>query len=250
MKKCHICQKDFEKLARAHLIPDSFKKISGEFGKTDDHLIRAGIYDAKAPKVQTLDFDKEILCPDCDNGLSNYDEALKVFVETWAGSSCRALSASGQAHVVRFSTDTDMLLAGLAVTLFRCSISSRCTSVDIGTKSENEMAKLLDERAKPPIPSSFSLKIGGVAPDPEKLEMILIDPFRIKKENCYIHVLIAYGTIFIAKFGQQPWPTSFDALPSIASGEQAVNIAVTSLDKSPISDFLKVTAATHRKKTV
>lgn len=247
MKTCRICNHQFASLAKAHLIPDSFKKITGEFGGSSNHLILANLDLPKTQKIQTLEFDKEIICPDCDKSLSSFDKAFKNFVEAWSNSELRQLDPQGSPHFVEFEADTSKLLSGVAVSLFRCSISKRCQTVNIGSKYESEMAKLLHDGSSAPIPSAFDLKLQGIAPHEQSLEMAMISPFKLKFGNCHIHFLFVYGSVFIAKFGKAAWPSEFHDIPSVVAGRSSVSLLVSELRHSYKGQLIGHLIATHRK---
>lgn len=245
---CKICQRDFPKLARAHLLPDSLKKISGEFRRTGGHLIQAQLKRPKAHKIQTLNYDRQILCPTCDTSLAPFDEALKNFVEQWYNSDDRkidTLAWKAQPYA-SINAHAGLLKVGLAVSLFRCSISHRGPSVNIGTKYEKQMSSYLRDYEHASDVPNFSVKIFGALRDQDDLCQVMIDPYRQKFGQMYVHVLLLFGCIILAKFGQDPWPPNWAVAPSLDWQADQVKIARIPFNKSPYIDHLEQAIKVHR----
>gem|GEM_PF-4005903 len=235
---CHICKVEHIKLAKAHLLPDSLKKISQPFRKPSDHLVEVHLQQEGVRKIQTHLFDKTILCADCDNGLGQYDEAMKNFIHTWYHSKQRdpSILNISENSMVMIPADTRKVSIGLATSLYRCAISKRCTTVLLGDVYERRMSTFLKEDRKLKFPPNFSVKMLGVTKHKNGLCGTMTTPYVRKIEGVRVHMFELFGLNIFAKFGQTRWPKILEPLSDFNQLINQANIQLIPFENSNIED--------------
>jgi len=138
---CKLCLED-RKLIKAHIIPDfMFKSIYDEEHK----LIRTSISNPNSAKrIPTGEYDPNILCADCDNRLSVYENyASKVFyyANNLKGEKPEFIELVNQ-HGIRFTKvqniNYKLFKLFLLSILWRASVTNRPTFSDVKLPAEKE----------------------------------------------------------------------------------------------------------------
>lgn len=119
-------------LCNAHLVPRSFGKWIAE----DNSFME--ISENRKRKAQTLQFDKNILCSDCDNKLGEFDDDLINFcIKVYDHPKRKELyrpKAKSTEIIMNLDENTLSIQLGIIATLWRCSISKQYLDVDLGDK--------------------------------------------------------------------------------------------------------------------
>jgi hypothetical protein len=129
-----MCGKE-KQLIKAHLIPDSLKDFV--FQK-NGHFMSVALKSANGYKKQTFEFDKTILCIECDNKLGVYEKELKKLINAYLR--CSLLNSkydrNNQQCFVNECVPKRIFLAFVSI-LWKHSISNR-SDIDLCTRY-NEM---------------------------------------------------------------------------------------------------------------
>jgi hypothetical protein len=151
--ECHFCEKT-KPFCEAHLLPDGLKRLMDDFRQPGAHFMLIDVVKNTARKAQTLFFDKNILCAQCDNKFGEYDAKLIDFIKLWRSSDARTKpilmhAEHRQIHVP--SPVKEVKLAILA-TMYRFAISKRDRIVQLddqqlaAVKSELESGEVSADR--------------------------------------------------------------------------------------------------------
>ena len=124
-----MCGKDL-KLINAHIIPNSLREFVGENNNFKNATIQTG----KAFNCQTLEFDKHILCKNCDNKLGLYERELKRVLKDYLNSE-QIYNEFSNDKISIFETECNSKYVYLALIgiLWKFAISTK-HGVDLGAK--------------------------------------------------------------------------------------------------------------------
>lgn len=138
MKRCNLCDKSYEKLIKAHILPKCFY---GEIIKDqkDPAFI---ITKERSPKKRPIgEYDDSILCQECDKKLGIYDEyAYNILSENRSNNTIEVIGNNNQGYISKqeIACDINRLLLFAISFLWRCHLSNRepFTSIDLGIYSD------------------------------------------------------------------------------------------------------------------
>lgn len=155
IKKCRYCDRETE-LCRAHLYPKSlFKYLKGN----NQNASLIGIKDKDNPRqghkpiniLQSLIFDKNILCASCDNQLGYYDDYLIEVLREYNNHpkrNGRFNENSEGIELIELSMECEKFQLGVLASLWRLSLAKKI-SFDIGDKYHKLIKKWLKNKNIP-----------------------------------------------------------------------------------------------------
>lgn len=196
MATCQLCKKD-KPLCNAHLTPDSF----GRWIKEDNFFL--AICDDTKKKQQTIEFDKNILCADCDNKLGIFDKYFFEFCKKAYDNPQRKkpFNSAGTFKDIStiIETKTMNIQLGVVATLWRHSISRR-SSIDLGNKYNNIFREWLEYRMIPNEEKHFCNVLPILCMEHE-IDKYILQPFGVKNNTCHIYFFQIPGMYFIIEVG-------------------------------------------------
>ena len=195
MGKCRLCLKE-KKLIKAHIIPEFM--YSGMKAEDDKNIFFEVTYDldtnkSKPKKVQTGEFDKNILCSDCDNRIlgSNYERyAQKSMygkgINPEIAPICKNYKNPNDGAEYSICTNIDygkMKLFLLSI-LWRASITDRklFKEVSLGKKHEEIIRKMLYEGIIPE-ELEYPILMTSFMRTDNSLKNLIGQPKKIKYQN-------------------------------------------------------------------
>ncbi|MFL1895911.1 hypothetical protein ACJRPK_09425 [Aquimarina sp. 2-A2] len=212
---CRLCLED-KKLIKAHIIPDFMYN-----GMKDDNNIFHSMKDIsdeiRLTKLQTGEFDKTILCEDCDNRIlgGKYEKYAKsiIFSEKLNLDSYPIYKAeNGKNFSILNDISYNKIKLFLLSILWRASITKRpfFKEVNLGQNHENRIKEILyksiipDELEYPILATSFSQTkhpLQQVIAQPKKIKF----PYNIKG---YIFSMRGLNFIFLVNSVNHNLPVS------------------------------------------
>ena len=190
---CKLCRKE-KKLIEAHIIPKfMYKKMKDENHSFYDITYNLDTKETKSKKTQKEDYDKNILCSDCDNGIIGgiYENYAK---EALYGENLNPEIApkcenfmnpnDGTEYSICKNIDYTKMKLFLLSLLWRASISARPTfnQVSIGIKHEEIIRKMLYENIEP-AETEYPIIITSFMRTENKLDNMIFQPKRIKYKD-------------------------------------------------------------------
>ncbi len=195
MGKCRLCLRE-KKLIKAHIIPEFM--YSGMKSEGDKNIFFEVTYDldkdkSKPRKVQTGEFDKNILCEDCDNRIigANYE---KYAQKSMYGKSIDPEIApicknhqnpnDGAEYSICKNIDYGKMKLFLLSILWRASITKRkiFKDVDLGNKHEEKLRKLIYENIIPN-ETEYPIMMTSFMRTDNSLKNLIGQPKRIRYKN-------------------------------------------------------------------
>ena len=162
MGKCRLCLQD-KKLIKAHIIPDFL--YNGMKAENDKNIFYEVTYDlnrkeSRLKKIQTGDFDKNILCEDCDNRIigGNYERYAKKSmygknIDPKIAPICKnyIIPNNSTEYSICKNIDYGKMKLFLLSILWKASITDRKSfkDVQLGDKHEERLRKLIYENIIP-----------------------------------------------------------------------------------------------------
>lgn len=216
---CKLCKKD-KKLIEAHIIPKfMYKKMKDENHSFYDITYSLDTKETKSKKTQKEDYDKNILCGDCDNGIIGgiYEDYAK---DTLYGENLNPEIApkcenfinpdDGAEYSICNNIDyTKMKLFFLSL-LWRASITDRPTfnEVSIGSKHEEIIRKMIYEKITP-LEEEYPIVITSFMRTENKFENLIAQPKRIRTKgglNGYIFLIDSLQFMFFVNSNEHKLP--------------------------------------------
>jgi len=204
--ECRLCNKT-KNLCKAHLIPDGVRKFVTDINEPGDHFIKSSINSKRTFKSQTLEFDKHILCGECDNLLGKYDNALITMLQNWLKHNDRAGISDRNVKILKVNVPSGEVLLGIAAIILRFSYSSRFKQVSLGKQYEEKFAQWVRQGVVSNLASNeFSVKIIGYPIAEGDIVNILQSKPNVSKYNfSYYYYFILPGIWVCAKVGKGNW---------------------------------------------
>lgn len=248
MGKCQLCLED-KKLIKAHIIPDfMFNGMKDEKNIFYEVTYNLDTKNSKSRKIQTGDFDKKILCAECDNGIlgSEYEKyAQKSFYGKNLGKEiapdCKNYKNpnDGSEYSICKNIDYGKMKLFLLSILWRASITDRPSfkSVRLGAKHEERIREILlnqiipDELEYPILMTSFMRTNND-------LKNLIGSPTRIRYKNgvnAYVFLIDSIQFIFFVNSVDHKMPEYISRTMINKKGE----ITILHLKKGKELDFLK-----------
>jgi hypothetical protein len=209
MLKCQYCDNLYPKLAKAHIIPRSFYKISrGQDNKSIELIIDEN--DKKTKFWQSGIYDSEIVCQNCEKLFNDFDtHGYKVLSRTL---SQKMISNGSDEYPAYLIEDVDYS----KLKLFFLSMLWRAHASKFIFYSHVELGS-----HEPIIRSYISKKI---APPHDKYEMVLfhlldqpypssiVPPWRSKIRGVNVYRFYLPGLFAMIKVDQRPIPTFYEPM--------------------------------------
>ena len=198
--KCHLCG-ETKPLCRAHLTPDSF----GRWIKKNNSFIE--VRENKKKKKQTLAYDKNILCSDCDNvKLGVYDKVFINFCKQAYEHPHRKKPFNSHGKLddisVIIEIDSMSIQLGIIASIWRHSISSHNPRIDFGNKY-NAMFKTWLWTGTIPDNEKHFCKILPILCIDDGLDEYIISPYGGRVGNTFLYYYQIPGMFFFIEIGQQ-----------------------------------------------
>ena len=234
-------------LCNAHLLPDSFKKIATNFKRAGARVVPVNQEDGRIlSPVQTLPFDKSILCSDCDRLLGAYDKYLKEFLLSWADNRQREFDPrlNWVDRLIDVPGDWDRVHMGLLSVLLRFSFSNRHADIAIGTSHEAAAASFFLGNKSEDI-SRFSsmrllgspiVRLNGVA---DLTRICSSQPLHFRVEGAHIYNFDLFGLHALIKIGKAFWPSALRQLPSNCTADGKIPIRLINFEHTIIGRELQ-----------
>lgn len=211
MKKCRLCLQE-KKLIKAHIIPDFM--YSGMKAEDDKNIFYKVTYNldnkqSKSRKIQTGDFDKNILCEDCDNRIigANYEKYAQLSmygknIDPEIAPICKNYQNPNDGAEYSICTNIDygkMKLFLLSI-LWRASITDRKAfkDVDLGEKHEERLRKLIYENIVP-AESEYPIMMTSFMRTDHSLKNLIGQPKRVRFKdglNGYVFLIDSIQFMF------------------------------------------------------
>ena len=190
---CKLCKKE-KKLIDAHIIPKfMFKKMKNENHSFYEITYNLDTKETKSKKTQKEDYDKNILCGDCDNGIiggifedyANYT-LYGENINPEIAPKCENFKNNddGSEYSICKNIDYTKMKLFLLSILWRASITNRPTfnEVNIGSKHEEIIRKMIFENIKP-LENEYPIVINSFMRTDNTFENTIVQPKRIKMKN-------------------------------------------------------------------
>lgn len=209
-----------------------FKKMKDENHSFYDITYNLDTKETKSKKTQKEDYDRNILCGDCDNGIIGgiYEDYVK---EALYGENINPKIApicknfidpdDGTEFSICKNIDYTKMKLFLLSILWRASITSRPTfkEVNIGSKHEEIIRKMLYEKITP-LETEYPIIITSFMRTENKLDNIIVQPKRIKMHggiNGYSFLVDSLQFMFTVVSSGHKLPEYISKLTLKASGE-------------------------------
>ncbi|WP_452231662.1 hypothetical protein [Lacinutrix sp. MEBiC02595] len=195
MGKCRLCLKD-KKLIKAHIIPDFL--YSGMKAEDDKNIFYEVTYnfakkESRSKKIQTGDFDKNILCEDCDNRIigANYEKyAMKSMygknIDPKIAPICKnyKIPNNDTEYSICKNIDYGKMKLFLLSILWRASITDRKSfkNVQLGDKHEERLRKIIYENIIPK-ESEYPIMMTSFMRTKNSFKNLIGQPKRVKYKN-------------------------------------------------------------------
>jgi hypothetical protein len=217
---CKLCEKE-KKLIEAHIIPKfMFKKMKDENNSFYEVKINVETKEQKSKKVQKEDYDKNILCGDCDNGILGgiYEDYAKDVLygenlNSTIAPKCKNYMNpnDGTEYSVCKNIDYSKMKLFLLSLLWRASITDRpiFQDVNIGSKHEEIIRKMLFEKITPK-ETEYPIIVTSFMRTENKLENLISQPKRIKMQggiNGYLFTIDSLQFMFAVNSIQHKLPS-------------------------------------------
>lgn len=231
---CKMCLEE-KKLCRAHIWPESLKTILVE---KDNHFIEASSKTGYGKKIQTLEFDPNILCSNCDGILGNYDKILIKTIREYFNHPLRKepfKAGKGITAVIELLLNTEKFKLGIVASYIRMSFSNRFSSINLGHKYENMLARWLENANIPKSEDKFfDIVMIGYSVDPLGLDKIIINcpvSHKLNHSHYYFQEFIL-GLSLVIKVGKGSWMPLVGQYPKITAHKDFLEIPLCDPNKA------------------
>ena len=249
MGKCRLCLKE-KKLIKAHIIPEfMYNKI-----KDENNIFYAMSYNldtdiSRSKKIQTGEFDKNILCEDCDNRIigANYEKYAQKSMygrrdldpEIAPICSNYQNPNDGAEYSICKNIDYGKMKLFLLSILWRASITDRkiFMDVDLGEKHEETLRKLIYENIIPK-ESEYPIMITSFLRTENSWKNLIGQPKRVRFQNGlngYVFLLDSFQFMFYVNSSHHKLPEYLTRTMLKENGE----MTVLHLPNGKELDFLK-----------
>jgi len=159
MIACQMCCREAP-LCKAHLFPRALRKFVSE--DRNSPFFEISVTEGQPPKgLDTFEFDRNILCSQCDGYLGNFDRAFVEFVAAWQHDPIRwrSLVHPPSFETLRLQRDPIPLRFGILASLYRFAISERHPEVALSPVEIRILRDILIQND--PEPRAFPVFING-----------------------------------------------------------------------------------------
>jgi len=235
MGKCQLCLQE-KKLIKAHIIPEFlYRDIKDENNVLYKSTYNLDTLENKTQKIQTGEFDKDILCQDCDNRIlgSTYERYAQ---STMFGSNlnpeiapiCNNFQnpADGAEYSICTNIDYGKMKLFLLSILWRASITKRkiFKDVSLGKKHEERIRYLL-HTGNVPSEQEYPVVITSLMRTKNKLKNVIGQPKRVRFQNglnAYIFMIHSIQFLFLVNAVDHRLPDFFTRIMLKESGEMTI----------------------------
>lgn len=220
VETCNLCKCD-KPFCKAHLWPKGLEPvILGRRKQTGDNLITLPIEQGREQRYQTLEFDKQILCADCDNRLGKYDRLLVEFVRHFFDHPDRQqpLESNQKTRILTIEKlDTQRLMLAFAASVLRLSYSTRTPDVRLGKIYSSKFAGWLESGLIPDSDSRlFEAILIGYAKCPFDSDRIFVpEPEGGKSDGAHFYFFHLPGLMLSIKIGRGEWMEKVGRHPKV-----------------------------------
>lgn len=206
--KCKLCNQERELLNKSHVIPNSFFRAvmdeNNSLIQTSNLELRSGI--EKPKKIFTGEFDKGILCSECDNnvlgGLDKYGH--KVFYAGFASKKSspeirNVHNPQGSVYTIIKNVDYRKFKLFLLSILWRASISSRPFFKEVSLGPYEEILRKMLFEQNPGKNNEFPILI--YMPHDKELNLKSINgqprKFEFQNQSAYLFTINGFFFIYV-----------------------------------------------------
>ena len=237
MKKCSLCLQE-KKLIKAHIIPDFM--YSGMKNEDDKNIFYEVTYNldnnqSKSIKIQTGDFDKNILCEDCDNRIigANYEKYAQTSmygknIDPEIKPDCKNYinPNDGAEYSICTNIDYSKMKLFLLSVLWRASITDRPAfrDVDLGKKHEERLRKLIYKNIVP-AETEYPIMMTSFLRTDHSLENLIGQPQRVRFKdglNGYVFLIDSFQFIFYVNSTDHKLPEYLERTMLRQKGEMTI----------------------------
>ena len=236
LKICQMCKKE-KQLCKAHIYPQAFKSDLNN-GDKKASLMLTLIKEGKTHKKQTLKFDKEILCADCDRILGKYEEVLIKFFRYFFNHESRN-KIPIPSKPINIKTDTEKLKLSIAAILYKMSISRHMPNISFGEKYDN-IFRIWLQNGSIPQDLKHYLEVIILGFNKDEFDHILMeDPKFSRLKSVHHYTLYLPALEIITKVGGRELYSHIDTFNKIDISPNGVKILIFDYKDSEYYDFLK-----------
>jgi len=223
---CKMCHEE-KILCRAHIWPEGLKNILND---EDNHFISASSKTGYGTKIQTLEFDPNILCAECDGTLGNYDKVLIRTIKKYFNHPLRQepfKEGKKINAIVTLSLTTYKFKLGIAASYLRMSFSSRFPSINLGRKYTNMLISWLKNGNIPEEEDKhFDIMMIGYSADEAGLDKIIIScPMNGKQNHSHYYFQeFLLGLTLTIKIGKGIWAPQIGKYPKITAQKDTLEV--------------------------
>lgn len=231
---CKLCLHQ-KNLIRAHLVPDGLRT---RLLRGDTSYQAVDFNTGEGHVLQTLEFDPEILCQECDNSIGVFDNELLQFIDTFLVSPARRPHSAE--FWLRLPANTERLILALVAIVLRYSFTKR-NPLSLGPIYEPILAEWVRNGKLPPTYQKYAdLKVVGhkewwkPGADGKPLDMTQVGrqhPGEGRHDNCRYYVFEYLGLSFFLRVGQTDWRGALTKFPSVKVGNNYVELPLRQGDK-------------------
>lgn len=226
-------------------MPDGLKRTTVDFRADGAHLVAASLDSPRHQKIQTLEFDSDILCSSCDCLLGEYDRTLIEFVRDWYHAPVRSkqMDRFRPAPKYCYNCETVRLKLAFAAIMFRYSVSRRYPGAKIGTVYEETFSKWLSEgRISGKRRENLKIWIFGTSKEAEGLcSYFMLGP----AGDRFIFTIEMFGLIIFVNIGGRPAPDSIVGYPEICDSPHSIQFPIVPFEQSHLAEIIRKMARLH-----
>ncbi|NTW45730.1 MAG: hypothetical protein HGB18_01585 [Candidatus Moranbacteria bacterium] len=215
MKTCKMCSREFEKLVKSHVIPESFFRA---IKKESDHLlVVSSNKDEHTKKSRIGIYDQEILCLSCEEKFKPLDDyGQKILLQNQ--SSFRAIFEEGGAYPVGWVFEQEVDFVKLKMffcsVLFRADISENIFYQHVVLGPYQTVLKDMIDNNVEDSNQSFTIFIRKFDIEKNKFAReILLDPRPIRIDGVrFYQIYFGSGYVVYIKVDKLQAPSTFQRL--------------------------------------
>lgn len=205
--------------------------------KKNELLVSLPIEGGYIAKRQSLEFDPDILCSECDNSLGRFDSILADFFREYFNHPDRAqpLEPGQKLRVLEIhNLDTSALMLAFAASFLRLSYSKRTDGFNLGAKYEKKFAQWLRDGTIPEFEKRvFEAVMVGYTKCPNDLDRILIQkPEGANKQGAHFYFFHLPGMVLTVKVGQGTWIADIGKYPKVTQFDNILEIPLCDPNKA------------------
>tara|TARA_R110000803_G_scaffold209789_1_gene280058 strand:- start:212 stop:961 length:750 start_codon:yes stop_codon:yes gene_type:complete len=190
-------------------MPDGLKKFA--LSERDSSLV---LIDGKSgwhKNTQTLEYDREILCAECDQKIGKFEDAFQIFIRDFLDHPDRNKNENQRISV---SCDSNRIVLAVLSILLKYSFSKRYPDIQLGSKYEHIISNAVRINT---LPSEYGRQIQIVAlgsnshivsKDGEERDLSKVGRAQMmggRSRSYHTYFMEPPGTWFVIKVGNTNW---------------------------------------------